>query len=73
MLTATLPVMAKRKPAEQTTAPERFFVRADPEVRKRLAFLALDAGSTPEKLGGQLLADAVNRLWSTFDPKRKAH
>ncbi len=63
---AKLPDMAKQK-----AEGERYFVRLDKETKRRLDFLAVDAGAaSTEAFGGKLLAEAVNRLWASFDPKR---
>ena len=62
-----MPGMAKAK-----AEGERYFVRLTAEQKRKLDFLAVDAGAgSTEAFGGKLLAEAVDRLWEKFDPKGK--
>lgn len=50
---------------------KRYFVRLDEETKRRLDFLAVDAGvGSTEEFGGRVLTEAVEKLWEKFDPKR---
>jgi len=57
--------------ARQKAEGERYFVRLSAEQKRRLDFLAVDAGATStEAFGGKLLAEVIDRLWEKFDPKK---
>lgn len=61
--------MADARPKPDDT--KRYFVRLTEEAKRRLDFLAVDAGfGSTEEYGGKLLTDAIDRAWATFDPKR---
>ncbi len=60
--------MSERRKAET----KRYFVRLSDEAKKRLDFLAVDAGAvSTEAFGGEILDKAIAELWQRFDPKRR--
>ena len=61
------PSMAEPAPPKR----KRYFVRLTDEAKRRLDFLAVDAGAaSTEEFGGNLLTEVIDRLWRDFDPKR---
>lgn len=51
----------------------RYWMRMDPEVKKRLDHLAVEAGApSTEAYAGQLVAEAVSRMWPAYQ-SRIAH
>lgn len=51
--------MPRKAQAGEGSTLERFFVRATPDVKRRLAHLAIDLDESIEKLAGKLLAEYV--------------
>jgi predicted DNA-binding protein len=52
---------------------DRYFMRLDKEHKRRLDHLAVDAGfGSTEAYAGHLVTEAIDRLWSHFDPKKPA-
>jgi hypothetical protein len=54
--------MAKRQAAGEGPMLERFFIRATLDTKKRLAHAAIDLDSSSEKLAGELLRLALDKL-----------
>jgi hypothetical protein len=51
----------------------RVFVKISDETKRRLVHLSVEAGAKSlEEFAGRMLAEAVDRGWATFDPKKSS-
>jgi hypothetical protein len=56
---------------KQKPALNRMFVKITDETKRRLVHLSVDADArSVEEFAGKLLAEAVDRRWTSFDPKK---
>lgn len=70
-LTTSVTLQRMSKDEGKKPVPKRFFIQSTDDIHKRLQHLAIDHGTSAEKLGGQFIAEAVARAEAEL-PKRPA-